>query len=99
MFGPLTKPLSVDSHRGPSRKPLSMPPPWLRRGHMIKPLSLLNQRINSNVIVELKGGRVYRGILERFDPHMNLVLRIAQETREHQSQGKMDLAVRLRRNA
>jgi len=52
MFGPLTKPLSVDSHRGPSRKPLSMPPPWLRRGHMIKPLSLLNQRINSNVMVE-----------------------------------------------
>src|SRR5439155_9663989 len=65
--------------RRPSRKPLSTPPPWLRRGPMIKPLSLLNQRINSNVMVELKGGRGYRGILGGFDPHMNLVLRAAEE--------------------
>ena len=73
--------------------PLSTPPPWLRRGPMIKPLSLLNQRINSNVMVELKGGRGYRGILEGFDPHMNLVLRSAEETQDNQSQRKMDLAI------
>jgi len=73
--------------------PLSTPPPWLRRGPMIKPLSLLNQRINSNVMVELKGGRGYRGILEGFDPHMNLVLRAAEETQDNQSQRKMDLAI------
>src|SRR6059058_322867 len=60
---------------------------------MIKPLSLLNQRINSNVMVELKGGRGYRGILEGFDPHMNLVLRAAEETQDSQSQRKMDLAI------
>src|SRR5438093_6702997 len=73
--------------------PLSTPPPWLRRGPMIKPLSLLNQRISSNVMVELKGGRGYRGILDGFDPHMNLVLRNAEEMQDNQSQRKMDLAI------
>src|SRR5437867_9607096 len=60
---------------------------------MIKPLSLLNQRISSNVMVELKGGRGYRGILDGFDPHMNLVLRNAEEMQDNQSQRKMDLAI------
>ena len=46
---------------------------------MIKPLSLLNQSINSSVIVELRGGRGYRGILDGFDPHMNVVLKNAEE--------------------
>jgi len=44
-------------------------------------------------MVELKGGRGYRGILEGFDPHMNLVLRSAEETQDNQSQRKMDLAI------
>src|SRR6266705_1320926 len=73
--------------------PSSMPPPWLRRGPMIKPRSLLNQRISSSVMVELKGGRGYRGILDGFDPHMNLVLRNAEEMQDNQSQRKMDLAI------
>ena len=60
---------------------------------MIKPLSLLNQQISSNVMVELKGGRGYRGILDGFDPHMNLVLRNAEEMQDNQSQRKMDLAI------
>src|SRR2546426_12543660 len=60
---------------------------------MIKPLSLLNQRISSNVMVELKGGRGYRGILDGFDPHMNLVLRNAEEMQDNQAQRKMDLAI------
>jgi len=60
---------------------------------MIKPLSLLNQSINSNVMVELKGGRGYRGVLDGFDPHMNLVLRNAEETQDSQSQRKMDVAI------
>src|SRR5438876_12050419 len=93
MFGSVTNTQLVGSHRRPSRKPLSTPPPWLRRGPMIKPLSPLNQRINSNVMVELKGGRGYRGILEGFDPHMNLVLRPAEETHDNQSQRKIDLTI------
>lgn len=60
---------------------------------MIKPLSLLNQSINSNVMVELKGGRGYRGILDGFDPHMNLVLKNAEELLNNESQRKVDLAI------
>src|SRR5437762_12418164 len=93
MFGSVTKTQLVGSHSRPSGQPLSTPPPSRRRGPMIKPLSLLNQRIKSNVMVELKGGRGYRGILEGFDPHTNLVLRAAEETQDSQSQRKMDLAI------
>jgi len=60
---------------------------------MIKPLSLLNQSINSSVLVELKGGRGYRGILEGFDPHMNLVLRSAEEMIDNETLRKVELAV------
>ncbi len=44
-----------------------------------KPLSVLNQTINSHVIVELKARREYRGVLDGYDPHMNLVLKNAEE--------------------
>jgi len=60
---------------------------------MLKPLSLLNQSINSNVMVELKGGRGYRGVLDGFDPHMNLVLKNAEELLNNESQRKVDLAI------
>ena len=56
-------------------------------------MSLLNQSINSNVMVELKGGRGYRGVLDGFDPHMNLVLRNAEEMQENKPQRKMDVAI------
>jgi small nuclear ribonucleoprotein len=45
----------------------------------VKPLNILNQSINNRVIVELKAGREYRGILEGYDPHMNLVLKGVEE--------------------
>ncbi len=60
---------------------------------MLKPLSLLNQSINANVMVELKGGRGYRGVLEGFDPHMNLVLKNAEELLNNESQRKVELAI------
>ena len=60
---------------------------------MLKPLSLLNQSINNNVMVELKGGRGYRGTLDGFDPHMNLVLKNAEELLNNESQRKVDLAI------
>jgi len=44
-----------------------------------KPLNVLNSAINSQVMVELKGNREYRGILDGYDPHMNLVLKNAEE--------------------
>lgn len=60
---------------------------------MIKPLSLLNQSINQNVMVELKGGRGYRGTLDGFDPHMNLVLKNAEELLNNEMTRKVDLAI------
>lgn len=60
---------------------------------MIKPLQRLNQSINSSVIVELRGGREFRGVLDGFDPHMNLVLRNAEELVNRESVRKVELAV------
>jgi len=60
---------------------------------MIKPLSLLNQKINSHVIVDMKGHREYRGILDGYDPHMNIVLRNVEEFTDNEPGRKMELAV------
>ncbi|MCD6542466.1 MAG: small nuclear ribonucleoprotein [Thermoplasmata archaeon] len=47
---------------------------------MPKPLEVLHRSLNTRVIVELRGNRGYRGILDGYDvPHMNLVLRDAEE--------------------
>ncbi len=60
---------------------------------MIKPLSVLNESINRNVIVELKFGRGYRGVLDGFDPHMNLVLKNAQELENDEVVNRYSLAI------
>jgi small nuclear ribonucleoprotein len=44
-----------------------------------KPLNVLNQAVSSRVIVELRAGREFRGVLDGFDVHMNLVLKDAEE--------------------
>ena len=49
---------------------------------MMKPLSVLNQAVGKNVMVELKGRKEYRGVLDGYDPHMNVVLRNAEEYHE-----------------
>lgn len=47
---------------------------------MEKPLKLLHASLNSRVIVELRGGVQYQGTLDGYDvPHMNLVLKNADE--------------------
>ena len=47
---------------------------------MDKPLKVLHGSLNSRVIVELRGGRGYNGTLDGYDvPHMNLVLKNAEE--------------------
>jgi len=60
---------------------------------MIKPLTVLNQAVNKNVIVELKGKREYRGVLDGYDPHMNLVLKNAEERLNGETQRKLSLAI------
>lgn len=48
---------------------------------MEKPLKLLHSSLNNRVIVELRNGIEYHGILDGYDvPHMNLILKNADET-------------------
>lgn len=60
---------------------------------MQKPLSVLNANIRHKVIVELKAGREYRGTLDGFDPHMNIVLKNAEERMDDDVVRKFDIAI------
>ena len=60
---------------------------------MIKPLTVLQNASNKNVIVELKGEREYRGVLDGYDPHMNVVLKNAEELVDGQSVRKLSLVI------
>ncbi len=44
-----------------------------------RPLDALNAARNKKVIVELKNGRQYTGVLKAFDIHINTVLDEAEE--------------------
>jgi small nuclear ribonucleoprotein len=47
---------------------------------MDKPLKILHESLNKRVMVELRGSRGYHGTLDGYDvPHMNLVLKGAEE--------------------
>jgi len=47
---------------------------------MEKPLKLLHGSLNNRVMVELRSGRSYHGVLDGYDvPHMNLVLKNTDE--------------------
>lgn len=59
----------------------------------MKPLAVLNKSINQQVIVELKGKRGYRGVLDGYDPHMNLVLKNAEEIFENQVVRKIESTI------
>jgi small nuclear ribonucleoprotein len=60
---------------------------------MIKPLSALGQAVSKNVIVELKGKREYRGVLDGYDPHMNVVLKNAEEFIDGESVRKLSMVI------
>ena len=60
---------------------------------MTKPLSTLGKYLNKQIMVELKGNRAYRGTLDGFDPHLNLVLRNAEELVEGEVKQKHELAI------
>jgi len=46
-------------------------------------------RLDSNVLVELKGGREFRGTLKGYDIHMNLVMEAAEELQNGESVRKL----------
>jgi small nuclear ribonucleoprotein len=45
----------------------------------MKPLDALQQSLHKRVLVEMKGGRSFRGVLDAYDQHLNLVLSNAEE--------------------
>jgi small nuclear ribonucleoprotein len=45
----------------------------------MKPLELLQQSLHHRVLVELRGGRSFRGVLDGYDQHLNLILSGAEE--------------------
>jgi len=44
-----------------------------------RPLDVLNNALGKPVLIKLKGDRSFRGTLEGYDIHMNLVLNDAEE--------------------
>lgn len=42
-------------------------------------LKVLEDFLESDVLVQLKGGRMLKGILEAYDNHLNVLLRQAEE--------------------
>ena len=59
----------------------------------LKPLTALNNALNNRVIVELKGRKEFRGILDGYDLHMNLVLKEAQEIVNGESVREIPLTI------
>ena len=51
------------------------------------------QSATAPFIVELKGGRSYRGVLDGYDPHMNLVLRNAEELHNSEIKRKLEMTI------
>lgn len=54
---------------------------------MIKPIQVLHSSLKKSVIVSVKGNREYRGVLDGYDIHMNLVLIDAEEIIDGVSKG------------
>lgn len=59
----------------------------------VKPLHVLNQAITKRVIVMLKAGREYHGILDGYDKHLNLVLKNAEEFQNQELKRKLPLTI------
>lgn len=54
-----------------------------------RPFDILNQSLNNNVLIRLKGNVEVRGTLASFDVHMNLVLENAEELQDGQVKRKI----------
>jgi small nuclear ribonucleoprotein len=61
---------------------------------MEKPLKILHGSLSKRVMVELRSGRSYQGILDGYDvPHMNLVLKNADEIIKGELHGKHNTVI------
>jgi small nuclear ribonucleoprotein len=59
-----------------------------------RPLDILNNALNKSVLVRLKGAREFRGELQGYDMHMNLVLANAEEIKETEAKKLGTVVVR-----
>jgi small nuclear ribonucleoprotein len=44
-----------------------------------RPFDVLNSALNKNVVIGLKGGVEFRGVMVAYDVHMNIVLERAEQ--------------------
>ncbi len=54
-----------------------------------RPLDALNEAKNKRVVVTLKNGKVFAGILKSFDIHVNIVLDEAEELENGEIKSKI----------
>lgn len=60
---------------------------------MKRPMDILNSSMKANVIVELRGGRQYRGVLDGYDVYMNVVLKKVEEYSNGQLVGRLGTTI------
>ncbi|MCD4766912.1 MAG: small nuclear ribonucleoprotein [Methanosarcinales archaeon] len=58
-----------------------------------RPLDILNNTLGKPVIIKLKGERIFRGTLEGYDIHMNLVLDNAKELSDSENEKTLGTVV------
>ncbi len=58
-----------------------------------RPLDVLHNSLDSQVLVGLKGGREYRGILKGYDVHMNVVLQNADELKDGNASRRLGMVI------
>lgn len=58
-----------------------------------KPLDVLHNSLESQVLVNLKGGKEYRGTLKGYDIHMNIVLKNADELKEGSAVRRLGMVI------
>ncbi|MBU1976167.1 MAG: small nuclear ribonucleoprotein [Nanoarchaeota archaeon] len=54
-----------------------------------RPLDALNRARNKRVLLELKNGTTYVGLLKAFDIHINIVLEEAEEIKDGETKRKL----------
>jgi small nuclear ribonucleoprotein len=59
----------------------------------MKPLDLIHDNLNKRVIVQLRNNREYRGVLDGYDPYLNLILREAEELIDNEKKRELELVI------
>ena len=60
----------------------------------MKPLEVIHSSLEKRIVLQLRGNREYRGILEGYDhPHLNLILRNAEEFIEGEKRRGMEKVI------